>query len=159
MLQTTVNAKQGFGLVGSFYDDSARRVAPYNLKANSGVNPKIGNVFTIDSTDVESAVIGGSGVFGGILVSPHEYALSGLAASLELPAGTIGQLCTFGHVVVKSATAVSVGNVAGFDNATGAISAYADAASVPEGSTLIPNAKFILVNAEANGLAVLELGD
>jgi hypothetical protein len=108
--------------------------------------------------DTTKAVMGGSGAFLGILVSPHEYVLNGLTASLEVENGSIGQLCTFGHIIVKPTTAVSVGYVAAFNDTTGAIEGYADAESVAEGSTLIPNAKFVFVNALANEPAVLELG-
>lgn len=282
MLQKTVNTKQAFGLVGTFYDDSARRVAPYNVQSNPatasaaegeitiGANPtandtvtvadktykfvsalstandvligtdaaatianltaaingatgagttygtgttanafvsatagsgkveltaksagasgnaiglsasftsgsntvvafaggadagsvaKIGCAFTVDTSDKTRAIVGGTGVFGGILVSPHEYVLSGLDASIELASGTIGQLATFGHVIVRPTTAVSVGYVAAYDNVTGEIAGYAAAGSIPAGSTQIPNAKFIFVDALANEPAVLELGN
>jgi hypothetical protein len=36
-LQTTVNATQGFGVVGSFYDDSPRRVNPMTITAGTPV--------------------------------------------------------------------------------------------------------------------------
>lgn len=93
------------------------------------------------------------------MVSPHEYALGGLNASLNLGSGVVGQLCTFGHVVVKSETAVTVGYVAAYNKTTGAISAYATAGSIPGTHAQIANAKFILVSGAADGLAVLELGN
>ena len=282
MLQKTVNTKQAFGLVGTFYDDSARRVAPYNVQSNPatasaaageitlGANPtandtvtvadktytfkstastandvkigtnaagtianlvaainggegagtdygtgttanafvtatagsgkveleaksagaagnaialtasftsasndvvaftggadagsaaKVGCCFTVDSSDKSRALVGGTGVFAGVLVSPHELVIGGLEASLEVASGTIGQLATFGHVIVKPTNAVSVGYVAAYDNTTGEISGYASAGSIPAGSTQIPNAKFIFVDALANEPAVLELGN
>lgn len=158
-LQSTVNSKLAFGLVGTFYDDSARRVAPYNLTATAGGLPAtIGFAFTQGATD-GTATCGGTGAFLGVLVSPHEHVISGLTATLELTAGTIGQLCTFGHVIVSPTTAVSVGYVGAYNNTTGAIEGYADASSVAQGSTLIPNSKFIFVGATANQPAVLELGN
>ena len=160
MLQKTVNTKQAFGLVGTFYDDSPRRVAPYNVnKTAGGTAATVGCAFTADTSDVTKAIMGGTGAFLGILVSPKEYIINGLSASLEVQDGTIGQLCTMGHVIVKPTKAVTVGYVAAFNNTTGAIEAYANASSVGEGSTLIPNAKFVFVNALANEPAVLELGN
>lgn len=159
-MQTTVNAKQAFGLVGTFYDDSARRVAPYNLAATAaGVAPTIGRVFTADANDVNKAVMAGEGSILGVLVSPHEYTLNGLDTSLALTAGTVGEICSFGHIVVASTTAVSVGNVAAYNKTTGEIGAYANTAGVPSTHVQIPNARFILVNAAIGEPAVLELGN
>lgn len=158
VLQTAVNSKLAFGLVGTFYDDSARRVAPYNLASTAGINPKIGCAFTSTANEGEAG-IGGEGSFLGVLVSPHEYVIYSLTATLELPAGTIGQLCTFGHVIVAPTTSVAVGYVAAYDNATGEIAGYATAGDVPEGSTLIPNSRFIFVSGTAGQPAVLELGN
>ena len=152
-LQSTVNDKQAFGNIGAFYDDSPRRVAPYVLDAACPV----GNACTLVALAEGHCTKGGSGAFGGILVNGHEYVKEGLAASLDVPAGTNVQLCTMGHVVVKTTTAASVGYVAAFNDTTGAIEAYAASGSVPSGSTLIPNAKFVFVSAAQDGLAVLEL--
>ena len=282
MLQKTVNTKQAFGLVGTFYDDSARRVAPYNVQSNPataskaegeitlGANPtandtvtvadktykfvaspasandvkigtnvagtvanltsainggegagttygtgttanafvsatagsgkvsleaksagasgnaialtasftsdsnevvafadgadagsvaKVGCAFTVDSSDRTKALVGGTGAFAGILCSPHELVINGLDATLEVPSGTIGQCATFGHIIVKPTTAVSVGYVACYNNTTGEIAGYASAGSIPAGSTQIANAKFVFVDALANEPAVLELGN
>jgi len=152
-LQSTVNDKQAFGNVGAFYDDSPRRVAPYVID----VNATVGCACTLVAASEGHATLGGSGLFGGILVNGHEYVKDGLGASLTVPAGSNVQLCTMGHVVVEATTAASVGDVAAFNDTTGAIEAYASSASVPSGSTLIPNAKFVFVSAAQNGLAVLEL--
>lgn len=157
-LQKSVNSKQAFGLVGTFYDDSARTVAPYNLKAAAGGTlPTIGCAFTTSAAAPHDATIGDGDVFAGILVSPHEQVISGLSASLELPAGTIGELATKGHVIVKSETAVSVGYVAAYSKTTGKISAYADTASVPNTHVQIAGASFVYENAAVGEVAILEL--
>lgn len=157
--QQSVNTVQPFGLVGSFYDDSARRVAPYVLNAaTGGTAATIGYAFTQGATP-DQAVCGGEGAFLGILVSPHEYVLNGLNPSLELADGTIGQLCTFGHVIVLPTTETKVGYVAAYNNTTGAIEGYATADDVAAGSTLIPNSKFIFTDNAANTPSVLELGN
>lgn len=157
-LQSSVNTKQAFGLVGTFYDTSARTVAPYNLKkAAGGTLPTIGCAFTTSASDPKTATIGDGDVFAGILVAPKEYVTSSLAATLELPEGTIGELCTKGHVIVKSETAVSVGYVAAYSKTTGKISAYADAASVPNTHVQIAGASFVYENAAVGEVAILEL--
>lgn len=157
-LQKSVNSKQAFGLVGTFYDDSARTVAPYNLKAAAGGTlPTIGCAFTTSAAAPHDATIGTGDVFAGILVAPKEYVTSSLAASLELAEDSIGELCTKGHVVVASETAVSVGYVAAYNNTTGKISAYADADSVPETHTLIAGASFVYENAAIGEVSILEL--
>lgn len=155
-LQSTVNVKQGFGLVGEFYDNSPRRAHAYILKTNSSQVPVIGRAFTATSNEGE-AKIGGTGVFKGILVSPKEHVVQGLSASLDLADGTVGTLCTFGHIIVKVASAVAEGNGAQYNNTTGEISTPATQGTADSGCTLIPNSKFVFYGAAANGLAVLEL--
>lgn len=158
-LQQSVNTVQPYGLIGTFYDDSPRRVAPYILSASTGgTAPTIGCAFTKGANNLE-AVMGGDGEFLGILVSPHEMVTLGLAPTLEVQAGVSGQLCTFGHVIVSPTTVANVGYVAAFNKETGAIEAYATADDVAETATLIPNSKFIFVDNNANTPAVLELGN
>lgn len=157
-LQTSVNSKQAFGLVGTFYDDSPRRVAPYTILAAAGGTPAtIGYAFTSAVATPEKASAGGSDVFAGVLVSPKELTIDGLSATLEVSAGTIGELCTMGHVIVKPTTAVSIGYVAAYNTTTGEIAGYSAAAQIPETHTAIPNGKFVLVNASVGEVAVLEL--
>ena len=156
-VQTTVNKFQVLGVPGEFADDSPSRVAPYSCLANESAQPTVGYAFTQGTNDNE-AKVGGTGAFLGILVEPKQYAnYANLNASLVVKAGTNGEICDMGHIFVKSATEVKPGYVAAFANATGAISAYASAASIPETSTQIPG-KFIKVSAAANGVAILELG-
>lgn len=161
MLQNQVNSKQAFGLVGSFYDDSPRRVAPYTIKTNpdaQGSALAVGGAYTTTSATPTVAIIGGEGIFAGILVSPHEMVAQTLAPSMAVVSGTIGQLCTMGHVVVKAENAVNVGYVAAYNNTTGEIAGYANTGAIPETHTAIPNGKFVFVNAALGETAVLELG-
>lgn len=158
MVQTVVNKKQAFGVEGSIYDQSPVRASAY-IAGTGGVT--IGKVCTHSDSTPEVVSLGGSDVFAGVAINHLEYAnASGLSASMSVPAGTQVTCCTFGHVVVRSATAFSIGYDAIYDTETGAISAVADASAedaIPEGSALIPNAKFILVNGSAGELGVLEL--
>lgn len=123
----------------------------------SSVLPTVARVFTAGSADNE-AVIGGEGAFRGILVGPKQYAnYLNFTATMTLPDGTIGQLATMGHILVTVANAVSPDDVAVYNNVTGEISGIEASGRAPEGSTKIPNSKFILRSAAAGETAVLEL--
>lgn len=155
-LQTTVNTKLGFGIVGSFYDDSPRRVSPKVISGTSAGS--IACAYTIDATDPSKCVLGGSGVFGGIAVNSKEYATAGLSASLDFKVGQIAELCTMGHIILKIAGTVSVGDAAYFDTTTGAISA-AESGETISGKTEIAGSKFIEVSASSTEpVCVLQLG-
>ena len=153
--QTSVNQSLANGIVGDYVDDSPRRDTGYILLANDEQNLTIGAAFTESGTDGQ-AQIGGTGEFAGVLVNSKQYAnYNNLDATLELPTGTQGSLCTFGKIYVQSATAFAVGYVAAFDTTTGAISAYEDSTTA-EG-TVIDNAKFVSSGA-ADEIGILQLG-
>ena len=157
MVQTVVNNKKAFGVEGSIYDQSPVRAAAY-IAGTGGV--KVGCVCTADDDAPSIANLGGSDVFVGIAVNHLEYAnQNGLSASMTLPAGSQVTCATFGHVVVRSATAFKIGYGAIYNTTTGAISAQADTSSVAEGYAVIPNAKFILVNGAEGEMGVLELSN
>lgn len=154
MVQTSINKKQAFGVEGSIYDQSPVRADAY-IAGEGGV--VIGKVCTQDVDTPDFVTLGGTGRFAGIAINHLEYARGGLNASMALPAGSQVSCCTFGHVVVRSATAFKVGYDAYYNNSTGAISGVAVGGSAPASSTIIPNAKFIKVNGGAGELGVLEL--
>ena len=123
----------------------------------SVVLPQIAHAFTATSTDGE-AQVGGTNAFVGVLVQPKMYANQlGLNATLELPNGSQGGLCTFGHINVVTASSFDVGYVAAYNNANGAVNAYASAGVIPAGFTQIANASFIN-KGTAGEIAVLQLG-
>lgn len=127
--------------------------------ALSTVLPTVACVFTAGAEDNE-AVIGGEGAFRGVLVGPKQYAnYMNLEATMSLPDGSIGQLATMGHILVKVGNAVSPDDAAVYNNVTGEISGIKSSGSAPEGSTKIPNAKFILRSAAAGETAILEITD
>lgn len=127
--------------------------------ALSTVLPTVACVFTAGAEDNE-AVIGGEGAFRGVLVGPKQYAnYMNLEATMSLPDGSIGQLATMGHILVKVGNAVSPDDAAVYNNVTGEISGIESSGSAPEGSTKIPNAKFILRSAAAGETAILEITD
>lgn len=151
-LQTVVNTKLAFGVPGSFYDDSPRRVAPYVVEAGA-----VAKAFTLDASDPAKAVVGGSGLFGGIAVNSKEYIVSGLSAALTFKSGDIAQLCTMGHVVVTCDNEVAIGNACYFKVADGTLHAAASGETI-EGYTEIAGSKFVFVaGATAGDPVVLEL--
>lgn len=127
--------------------------------ALSTVLPTVACVFTAGAEDNE-AVIGGGGAFRGVLVGPKQYAnYMNLEATMSLPDGSIGQLATMGHILVKVGNAVSPDDAAVYNNVTGEISGIESSGSASAGSTKIPNAKFILRSAAAGETAILEITD
>lgn len=150
-LQKSVNQKLAFGVEGDFYDDSPRIVDPFIVSEG-----RIGLYYTVTSADPTSATPGGTGVMGGIAVNSKEYALLGTAPSLTFKAGVAAQLASRGRVIVKASTAVTIGQAGFYKTATGEIASGTAGASM-EGFTEIPNSKFVLVNALAGEVSVLQL--
>lgn len=160
MVQTSVYKAQALGIPGEIADDSPRRVTPYIVNANSSALPTFGYAFTQSTAGDNVAVVGGTGAFLGVMISPKQHAnYQNLTATLTLPNGKVAEICSFGHIFVKSATAVAPNYVAAYNNTTGEISGYAAAGSIPSGSTQIPNAKFVQVSAAVGEVAILELGN
>lgn len=109
--------------------------------------PYIARAYTI--AEEGKVKIGGAGVFAGIAVSPKEYALrGGLTPSMALANGSAVSIADMGHIVVLVKDAVSIGNPAYYDQTTGEIGTS---------GVEIKGSKFVFYNAEAGGLAVVEL--
>mgnify|MGYP003292592714 CR=1 FL=1 len=122
------------------------------------VNAKIGLAYTSNGTEGE-AIVGGSGVFMGIAVNPKEYAIyNNFAASMVLPNGTAGQLCTFGHIFVRVTADVSKGQAAFYNTTDGTIKGGTAGSSVA-GHVEIKNSKFEDIAVSAGKIARLELGN
>lgn len=151
-MQTTVNQKLAFGVPGSFYDDSPRRVDPYTVEEGA-----IGLAYTVNSSDPSKADLGGDGVFAGIAVNTKEYVINGLTASMAFRSGDIAQCATMGRIVLKLTDAVSIGDACFYNETTGALKPGASGATITD-YIEIPGSKFVLVNALANEQSVLQLG-
>ena len=109
--------------------------------------PYIARAYTL--AEEGKVKMGGSGVFAGIAVSPKEYALrGGLTPSLALANGTAVSIADMGHIIVQVKEAVSIGKAAYYDQTTGEIGTS---------GVEIKGSKFVFFDAEAGGLAVLEL--
>lgn len=123
------------------------------------VLPQIACAFTLTGTDGQ-AQIGGTGVFAGIMTAPKQYVnQQDLTASLTVPDGTQGGLCTFGHLFIKPASSFEPGYIAAYNTENGAVNAYSAAENIPAGFVQIQNAQFIKVSGNGGDIAVLQLGD
>lgn len=119
---------------------------------------KIARAFTYTDTEGKT-VIGGSGVFAGIAVNPKEYATyHNFDASLVLPNGVSGQLCTFGHLNIRVSDDVSVGQAAFYNINDGSIKGGTSGSSI-DGYVEIKNSKFVDFDATSGKIAHLELGN
>lgn len=122
----------------------------------------VGYAFSIDPSDPSKAKAGNSnsGTFGGILVSPKEYAnYNNLNPTLAIQDGIVGQLCTFGEIFVQTAHTAKPGYIGCFRASDGKIGAATESNAIPAGYVQIPNATYQYVDASADGIAVLRLGD
>lgn len=151
-MQTTVNQKLAFGVPGSFYDDSPRRVDPYIVEEGA-----IGLAYTVNSSDPSKADLGGTGVFAGIAVNTKEYIINGLTASMAFVAGSVAQCATMGRIVLKLGDAVTIGDACFYNETTGALKPGTSGSTISD-YVEIPGSKFVLVNALANEYSVLQLG-
>lgn len=158
--QSIINQFQAPGIPGEFADNSPRTVQPAILNGADDALPTIGRVFTYTAptTDPMQVTLGGAAAnFAGILVNPKELVrANGLTAGLEVTEGSIGSICREGHIWVKVDAAVTLSSIPVYNTTTGTISGYTGE-TVPSGYAAIPNAKFVLVNSAADGMAVLEL--
>lgn len=157
-VQKVVNNQLALGIPGSFYDTTPRRVHPYIVEANSTALPAFGLVVTKNANG--NAQPGGTGAFLGVICDPKSIPLyGGLTPSLQIPVGTAVPVCSFGHLVVTSAAAVTAdSSLPIYNTTTGAISAVAaNSQSAGEGNAFIPGAKFKFVNAAEGKVCVLEL--
>lgn len=119
-------------------------------------NPVVARAYTYLDKESEAGV-GGSGVFAGILVEPKEFArYNNFQATLTIPDGTTGSLCTFGHILVKVTDAIEIGDTAFYSTTDGTIKGGTAGSSI-EGYVEIKNSKFVFFDASADGTAVLEL--
>lgn len=154
-LQKKTNTLQAFGVEGSFYAGGAG--AEPLVDAYTVDGGKVGLAYTVDTADPAKAKKAGTGVFAGIAVLTKEMPLyNGLEASLEIPANAIAQLCKRGRIVLKLADPVTVGQAAFYNTTTGEIKPGTAGGSV-DSCVEIKGSQFVLYNALANELSVLEL--
>lgn len=138
--QSTVNIYESLGTVGDLAFDGPLRASTYNLDSN-GQAQTVGFAFTVvsgantapsgDSSNAGTAIVGGTGVFAGILSNSKVYSSAGssgdaLAPTLNLPDNTTGELVTMGEIFVALPGAANIGDQVYYDNTTGALGTQAD---------------------------------
>lgn len=153
--QTTINKEQALGQPGDFYDATVRRVTAYKLETIDSSRESVGRVFTFDVSGKPQ--FGGTGRFAGILIHPRSLARLGLEPTLNLPQGTNAELADIGRVIVTTTAAANIGDSVLYNTNTGEIMGSGASATGPN-TAVIPGANFILFTAEADGLAVIQLG-
>lgn len=132
---------------GSALSVSGPTLAGGGTSVQEAQTPYIARAYTL--AEEGKVRMGGNGIFAGIAVSPKEYALrGGLTPSMALANGTAVSIADMGHIVVLVKDAVSIGNPAYYDQTTGKIGTS---------GVEIKGSKFVFYNAEAGGLAVVEL--
>ncbi len=98
-----------------------------------------------------TAIVGGTGKFAGILVQPKAASTFGtsaggpLAPTLNLPDYATGSLCTFGDVFVALGAACSIGDLVSYHTTTGALStinATANAFTAAQSTTVLTVSAF-----------------
>ena len=149
-MQTVIERKLAFGVVGEFIDGTVKKVDTYLLNSDDNV---IGTAFTRVSEGL--ATKGGTGLFVGLLVLPKQYVnySSSLESTNSILKGTQASICKTGRVVANVNGVAAVGDTVFFDNTTGLLGAGTAGA----GQTQVPNCTVFYYAAEANGLCVLEL--
>lgn len=153
--QSTVARTFTLGRVGEVMYDGPSRVKTWTLNNQTALANRVGYAFTRIGDGV--AVVGGTGAFAGILVSPKELTSYGTAAggplaqSLDVPANSNVELMDMGIVVVDVPVATAYGDPVFYVQADGSLH-NATAA----GRTQIPNARFVHETSAA-GLSVIQL--
>ena len=167
--QQSVRIPQTAFFVGNIVKDGPKRSNAKILNSGDPLNNVIGRGFTyVAASDTEVAA-GGTGVFAGVLVGPHQYASFGgggtpLDPTLVLNNGKNADILYMG--IISTVVGVNPDNVTGasligdqvvYDNATGELSSIAVAAVVPVGFTIIPNAQITGFNIPVAGEAEITL--
>lgn len=148
-LQTSVNIKQAAAKVGTFADNSARRVKAYPL-TNGGSSAVLARFYTLDSNG--KCVMGGtsSNAQLGVAMNEGMVSIPTLNATITVDENTVDDVCSFGHVYVEAAEDTAVGDKAYFIPATGVITNDPDMSS---GESPAPQ------NVEIKGAAFISAGE
>lgn len=153
--QTTVNAKQPYGVVGEMHDTSVKRVAAYELA--TGV--KVGNPAFRVATGADAGKItdvfatGTAAEYVGVIVNPKEYVIEdgSLEATLVLPKTAVAQCASLGHINVVVCEPVKAGNDAYYKAGSGWCATKQTGATAQCGAVL---GKFICDGATGETVAL-----
>ena len=153
-LTNKVNGNNGNGLILVASNTTDTSIVAF-AGGNDNLEPQVGKVFTLQDG---YAVQGGNGAYLGILINSKEYInYSNLEnASLVVANNSQASICSMGRVNVKVANDVKVGYIVAF-NEVGDLFGYEKEADVPSNQTIIKNAKFEIIDADAGKLAIIGL--
>lgn len=168
--QQSVNIFTALGVPGEPSFDGPIRSKSYILNSSGAAPNLVGNAFTIISASGNdnpapvggssvsgTAQVGGSGVFGGILVNPKALAAVGttangpLAPTLAVPDYTQGELLTMGEVFVNLPGPANVGDLVTFDALTGNLNSIAPTANFTGAIVATAGGDVLTVTAITNG--------
>jgi len=135
---------------------SATIVAMHGGIDAGALSPVLARFYTLDSEG--KCIMGGSGsnLQLGVAMNNGMASIATVEATLTVPAGTVADVCSFGHIFIKSKTSFEIGYKAAYDTTTGEISAYTGD-SAPAGTATIEGAEFIQVSGSAGEVGILSL--
>lgn len=137
--QTTVKAKQAFGVVGEFRDASVKRVLPFELGATANIgNPAY--LIAASGKVTDKFATGTAGEFLGVFVGPKEYVINdpdlNPTITMRPEDGQAAQVASLGHIIVTAGVAgIKVGDAAYF-GASGWTNVQPDAGTYTDGRKL-----------------------
>jgi hypothetical protein len=158
--QSTVFIFPGFGVQGEVFQTSPQVILSYILESSGTPNVIGATAYTITSQGIAQAGSAGTLGFGGILVSPKEYALfgSGLTPSLTLADQTQAELMTEGLVIVRVPAACAIGDYLIYNDTTGALATMSPGNTCPTGYSFANGViSQFTPNAVGSQLAVAQL--
>lgn len=154
--QTVTNLFTAVGVPGDLaYIGPEPRVQP-RIMYSGGTNPNtMGFAFTESTAgDIElsnTVTVGGTGQFAGILCQPKAASTFGttaggpLAATLNMPDYSTGEMVSFGDVFVSLPAAANIGDLVTYDTTTGAlttVNAKANAFTAAQSTTVVTVSAF-----------------
>lgn len=139
-MQSTVNAKMGFGIPGEFYSQAPRRVNTRSASSTTAAPAVFGYMFSVYTEDIMVAGGDGSTGLAGILVNPKSHAIKdGITPSLSLPSSVSGvvhggcELAQEGKIYIWVPGDVNIGDTVIYEIATGALNALPPGDALPVG--------------------------
>jgi len=156
--QSTVAQFMGFGVPGELFLDGPFRGQP-GIIDSAGPNT-IGFAFSQVAGSPGHFTVGGTGVFGGILGNPKEYALFGtsadgpLAPSLDLPQYSNGAFIDMGEIIVNLTSAGNIGDTVDYVNSTGALVARTPSYTPAAGTAAVASSVLTIAALTAGSPAI-----
>jgi hypothetical protein len=163
--QTVTNVTTANGIPGDLAYFGPEPRVQARIMYSAGQAQTMGFAFT-ESTSGDmllgnTVIVGGTGKFAGILVQPKSASTFGttaggpLAATLNMPDYSTGQMCSFGDVYVALGAAAAIGDLVTYHTTTGALSTvpFKPSAFTASQSTTVLN-----VSAFTAGTAPIKVG-